>query len=322
MVLADHPLVSVCMPAYNSEKYIAAAIQSIIDQTYTNWELIIVNDGSVDNTYNVAESYTDKRIKLFQQKNKGQCAAANKAFEMSSGEVVKFFDSDDLLSPEFLEKQVNRLNGSKEHIVSSKWGRFYNDDLSSFTLNPQSVWRDMPADEWLIEAWKKGQPMMQSALWLIPRDILQVSGLWDEELSLINDLDFFTRVLVNCKEVLFEPEAVLYYRSGLSQSLSGTKTRKGIESAYRSIEKATRALLQKCNTKAAQLSCANIWQSFIYDIYPQQADLLARADDHLKKLCPSTLSFPAGGYSKLLVSVIGWKLTRRIQQTKQKLARG
>ena len=79
------------------------------------------------------------------------------------------------------------MGDRQDAIASSRWGRFYSDDLSTFSLNQQSVWRDMPAIEWLVEAWADAQPMMQCGLWLIPRAIIDTAGGWDESLSLIND---------------------------------------------------------------------------------------------------------------------------------------
>ncbi|WP_183563764.1 glycosyltransferase family 2 protein [Mucilaginibacter sp. SP1R1] len=315
----NKPLVSICMSAYNAEKYISSAIRSVINQSYQHWELIIVNDGSKDETSTIIESFADKRIKFLNQENKGQSASANKAFEYSQGELIKFFDADDILSVDFIKNQVTRLNGNLENVVSAAWGRFYNDNINTFKLNPQTVWKDMQTDEWLTESFINGQPMMQCALWLIPRPILLKSGLWNENLSLINDFDFFTRVLLNSKMVLFEQKAILYYRSGIIDSLSSTKTRKGIESAYYSIEEAVNNLLNKRNDKRTSLSCANIWQQFIFDTYPYYPDLREKAMIHLSNLERSSLSFPCGGYSKLLLPLFGWKLIKRMQIHKHNL---
>lgn len=307
-------LISVCMPAYNAELYIAEAVRSVIDQTYQNWELIIVNDGSSDQTGNIAESFTDARIKVIHQNNRGQCAAANKAFSFSKGDYIKYFDADDILSPNMLEEQAKKINTNIDCVASAEWGRFHNNDLNTFKLNKESVWRDMPADEWLVEAWMNAQPMMQCALWLIPRDIVIKSGGWDEKLSLINDFDFFTRILVNSKMVLHSTDAILYYRSGIIDSLSRLKSRAGIISAYTSIEKGTTTLLSKRNDHAAQLSCANIWQLFIYDTYPYHLDLISKAKEHLRQLPKPTLPFPSGGATKFLLHFLNWKTIKNIKR--------
>lgn len=312
------PLVSVCMPAYNAGQFIAEAIRSVINQTYKNWELIIVNDGSTDETVSIIKTFPDERIKIFHQENKGQCAAANKAFKMSNGALIKFFDADDILSPSMLASQVARLNYTPLNVASAQWGRFYDNDLNTFKLSPESVWRDMPSTEWLVESWKNAQPMMQCALWLIPREIIVKAGLWDERLSLINDFDFFTRVLVNSQTVLFTSDACLYYRSGIKGSLSDTKTRKAFESAYLSIEQATQTLLNVRDDQNARLSCANIWQNFIYEAYPLYSDLVQKAESYKLHLPAPTLPYPSGGITKLMTLFFNWKTLKLIKNKLQR----
>lgn len=307
------PLVSICMPAYNAGPFIAEAVQSIINQTYKNWELIIVNDGSTDDTASVIRTFNDDRIKVFHQENKGQCAAANKAFEISNGELIKFFDADDILSRSMLTNQVARLRNSRIDVASAQWGRFYNNDLNTFKLSHEKVWRDMSAVDWLVESWRNARPMMQCALWLVPRGIIIKSGLWDERLSLINDFDFFTRILVNSEKVLFTHDATLYYRSGLESSLSGTKTSKGFESAFLSTCKATQALLNVRQDYDTRLACANIWQSFIYIVYPHYSDLVGIAEAKIGQLVQPDLPYDGGKLAKLLSKIIGWKLTHRLK---------
>lgn len=105
----DIPLVSIITPAYKCEKYIAECMDSVINQTYKNWEMIIVNDKSPDRTESIVKDYMvkDQRIKLYtQQVNEGVAAARNKAIKMSSGRFIAFLDSDDCWKPNKLERQI------------------------------------------------------------------------------------------------------------------------------------------------------------------------------------------------------------------------
>ena len=310
---AISPLVSVCMPAYNAGKFITEAVNSVLHQSYSNIELIIVNDGSIDDTAEKLEKFTDGRITIYEQTNSGQSAAANFAYSKSSGKLIKFMDADDIISPSFIEMQVNRIGDRDDVVISATWGRFYNDDINTFKLSPQAVWRDMPPQQWLIESWQNADAMMQCALWLIPRRILSLSGLWDEDISLINDLDFFTRVLLQSKQVLFEKDARLYYRSGLSNSLSQTNDRKAVLSAFTSTDKATNSLLAVNKETQAKKACANIWQQFIYDTFPQHPDLVTIAKKRVSELGGSSLKFKCGGYTKASATVLGWKATKRLK---------
>jgi glycosyltransferase involved in cell wall biosynthesis len=309
----DSPLVSVCMPAYNAGKYVAQAVASVLGQSYQNIELIIVNDGSTDDTAAIINALTDTRVSVLHQTNKGQCAAANAAFNASKGQLIKFMDADDIISPRFIEAQVKRLGTRDNAVVSAAWGRFYNDDLDTFNLSRESVWRDLPADEWLAQSWINGNSVMQCALWLIPRNLLTKSGLWDESLSLINDVDFFTRVLLQCNGVLFEEEAVLYYRSGNKNSLSGQFTSAAIQSAFKAIDKATANLTAASSTKNTLLACANVWQNFIYTVYPAYPELTSIAQQRVETYGGASLQFPSGGVTRLIVKILGWKYTLRLK---------
>jgi glycosyltransferase involved in cell wall biosynthesis len=306
--------VSICIPCHNAGPYVSAALDSALAQTWKNLEVIVVNDGSTDGSKGILDSYRTKGVKVIHQKNLGQCAAANRALAESSGDYIKFFDADDLLSPEFIERQMARLQGRTDAVASAGWGRFHDDDLTTFRANPQSVWRDMKGTDWLVEAWRDARPMMQCALWLIPKPILEKCGGWDEELSLINDFEFFARVLCHAEEVLFTPDAILYYRSGLNGSLSGQKSRKAVESAYHSLLRGTGHLLGKRADDAARLSCANVLQDFIYTYYPQHADLRADIQRRVEELGGSDL--PPDGPPRFhrLRRLVGWPIARRIQR--------
>jgi glycosyltransferase involved in cell wall biosynthesis len=106
-------MVSIITPSYNSEKFISETIESVLNQTYENWEMIIVDDVSPDNANEVIEKYVEKdnRIKLIKlEQNSGPAVARNKAIEESSGRYIAFLDADDLWKPEKLEKQIKFMS--------------------------------------------------------------------------------------------------------------------------------------------------------------------------------------------------------------------
>ena len=112
----NEPLVSIITPLYNSEKFIAETIESVLNQTYKNWEMIIVNDCSKDNGPNIVQEYIkkDNRIKLFNNEvNQGVSFTRNKAINLAKGKYIAFLDSDDIWKEEKLEKQVNLMEEKK-----------------------------------------------------------------------------------------------------------------------------------------------------------------------------------------------------------------
>mgnify|MGYP000559832153 FL=1 len=115
-------LVSIITPTYNCAKFIGATIESVLNQTYQNFEMIIVDDASKDNTEEVVKSFKDKRIKYIRlSKNSGPAVARNRAMEEAKGKYMAFLDSDDLWKKEKLEKQINFIKKNKYKIICSDY---------------------------------------------------------------------------------------------------------------------------------------------------------------------------------------------------------
>lgn len=136
-------LVSIIMPSWNTEKYIAESIQCVIDQTYKNWELIIVDDCSSDNTDNVVQSFLgDPRIKYYKNsENMGAALTRNKALREAQGEWVAFLDSDDLWKPEKISKQVEFMKENRYALSYHEYEKIDEDgkQLHIFVTGPDVV---------------------------------------------------------------------------------------------------------------------------------------------------------------------------------------
>lgn len=310
---ADQPLVSVCIPAYNCAEYIRQTVESVTGQTYANLEIIIVDDGSADDTKNILKGLTDKNIRIYHQQNKGAAAARNLAYLQSKGEYIKFLDADDIISPEMIDSQLKLAIENPDSMISAKWGRFYNNNINTFKLTVEDCWTTLPGPQWLCTSWKNGSSVTQPGIFLLPRAVIERAGLWDEQLTLIDDLDFFTRIILNSRSVIFDPDAVLYYRSGNNGSLSNQKQQKDILSAYISINKATSNLLAIDKSEQALKACADVWQRFIYTYYLYMPGIINAAQKKLDDLGGSALEFPSGRFTKILVKLIGWKNTKRVK---------
>ncbi|RLZ12734.1 glycosyltransferase family 2 protein [Faecalibacter macacae] len=117
-------LISIITPCYNSEKFIQETYYSIYHQSYTNWEWIIVDDNSTDDSVKIIKEFNDKRIILIRNKsNKGAAFSRNVALRQAKGRFITFIDSDDLWEKEFLEKSLNFLNDNNEELVYSSYKR-------------------------------------------------------------------------------------------------------------------------------------------------------------------------------------------------------
>ena len=122
------PLVTVLMPAYNAEKYIAAAITSVLQQTFTNFELLIINDGSYDGTAAIINSFTDNRIRLINQTNQGVAAALNIGLLNARAELIARFDADDLCTANRLQLQYDFLAANQDYIIVGADADYINND--------------------------------------------------------------------------------------------------------------------------------------------------------------------------------------------------
>lgn len=308
------PLVSVCIPCRNAAPYLASSLDSILSQTWPNIEIIVVDDGSTDGSAELLRTYSGLGVCCLFESFGSASKSRNRAFSVSQGSFVKFFDADDLLHPRTIELQVNRLIGRDDAVASSSWGRFYGHDLSTFRLSRSNPELDLASIDWLVSAWRYAQPMMQAGMFLIPRGLLERSGGWDESLSLIDDFEFFARLFCCASDLLFVPDAILYYRSGIPGSLSSRKSRRDAESAFHSLLKGTSHLLLLRNDSSARLSCANMLQLFVYDVYPDFPDLRAIVNARVRELGGSDLPVPGGPRWQMLRRLLGWKVAMRLKK--------
>ncbi|WP_221033267.1 glycosyltransferase family 2 protein [Actomonas aquatica] len=309
-----HSLVSICIPCHNAGPYIGEALDSVLAQTWPNLEIIVVNDGSTDESAAVLDRYTERGIIVITEVLGSATRARNRAAAAATGDFIKFFDADDLMSPDMIASQVKRLGASTDKMASAQWGRFQGYRPETLKLNPESVWRDMAGTDWLVEAWHHGEPMMQPGIFLLPRALWESVGPWNEELTLIDDFEFFARVLANAEQVLFCPEATLLYRSGIHGSLSGRRSRTAVESAFNALQQGTHSLLARRDDAASRRSAANILQGFIYTYYPEHPDLCREMERQIEKLGGSDLPPSGPPRFKKLAKLTGWRIARRIQR--------
>jgi glycosyltransferase involved in cell wall biosynthesis len=306
------PKVSILIPAYNAEAWIAETIQSALDQTWPNCEIIIIDDGSTDRTMAIAQGFSHDRITVLTQPNQGAAAARNHALRLASGQYIQFLDADDLLAPNKIAQQVQLLqNSPSDCIASGAWARFYQHPReATFTLD--ALWQNLLPVDWLIMAWQANL-MMHPAAWLMPRSVIEQAGWWNEELSLNDDGEYFCRVILASREVRFCGQAKSYYRSGIVGSLSDRKSDVAYRSAYRAIELCTQHLLQVESSSRTQAVCSMLFQRFIYETYPAVAVLQQKAEHQVQALGGWTLTPSGSPTFDKLNKHFGWRMAKKIQ---------
>jgi glycosyltransferase involved in cell wall biosynthesis len=215
------PLISVGMPAYNAEPFIGAAIESILGQTFRDWELIIVNDGSTDTTWDRIRSYRDRRIKCFSQDNSGPAVAYNRAFSESRGDYFALLNADDVCYPDRLEYQLRSYrSGSRRVLFSSPdfidaEGKPSSDEhFLTGRFRSDSYTRAQTLERFFFH----GNFLCTPTLF-VEREVLIEAGPFNPALFNLNDFELWIR-LVKKYALCPDPKPAIQYRIH-SDNLSG-----------------------------------------------------------------------------------------------------
>lgn len=220
------PLVSVIIPTFNRKTLIGETLNSVLAQTYTNWECIIVDDGSTDTTEELVKAYSkkDDRIQFYhrpEENPKGSSSCRNYGLEKARGEYIQFLDSDDLISKEKFEHQVKLLEVDPlNSFATCKWGTFRDQVHTAEIHQNLRAYNSFEEPLEFINALSKEICYFPIHAYLIRNTIIRKAGAWNEYLSLNDDSEFMVRVFVNSKKICFSDSAVAYYRRSTEDNLS------------------------------------------------------------------------------------------------------
>ena len=206
------PKISVIIPTYNRANYLVEAINSVLYQTFRDFELIVVNDGSSDNTEEILNKYVGK-IKYFYQGNNGVSAARNKGINNSEGEFICFLDSDDLWEKKKLEKQIDYFNKNVDAKIC------YTDEIwirKGIRVNQMKKHRKYSGD-----IFKMSLPLciISASSIMIKKEVFSKVGFFDEALQVCEDYDLWLRISEKY-QVGFIPEKLIIKRGGHEDQLS------------------------------------------------------------------------------------------------------
>lgn len=270
-------LVSILIPAYNAEKWLAYTLRSALAQTWANKEIIIVDDGSTDCTLEIAEEFAEKfrehAITVLRTQNRGQSAAMNTAFAWSHGDFIQWLDADDLLAPNKIEKQMAAASGPGV-MLSSQWAPFfYRTRGAKFVHN--SLCENLTPVEWMLRNLRDNVYMVP-ATWLVSRELTEAAGPWDETLKYNQDGEYFSRVLLNSEGTRFVPDTGAYYRASGTGSVSYIGRSRAKKTAMlRSMKLHIQYLRSLEDSERVRRACVKYIQDWIIFFYPECLDLSA-----------------------------------------------
>jgi len=196
-----YPKVSIIIPCYNQGKFLAEALDSVLKQTLPEWEIIIVDDGSIDNSAQVSQKYVseDKRIKYVYQKNAGPSAARNKGVSLAKAPLIFFLDGDDKIDSRLLEVGVSYMLGHEKCKLFYTRTEYFGAYQGAFDLNYTS-YKDLLVSNSIICAC------------IVRRSDFERIGGFDEQLFGYEDWEFFIRLLYHDDVIHQEPATMFYYR--------------------------------------------------------------------------------------------------------------
>ena len=221
-------------------------------------------------------------------------------------------DADDLIDPDKIERQLRRLVQNPHCVASAEWGRFYTAP-QDVRFNPEPVWRDLDPLDWLALSRADGLGMMLPALWLIPIAIVKAAGPWAEELTLNNDAEYFTRVLLRSERVLFCQGSRCRYRSGVPGSLSGTRSPRAWTSQFRVLELCKSYVRAREDSERIRRAFALSWHHLAHMAYPYDRRLAKHALARARLLHPVTIRPVGGAAFRVASRLLGWRMARRLQ---------
>ncbi len=308
------PLVSILIPAYNAQEWIADTLRSAVAQTWQRKEIIVVDDGSSDRTLSIARQFEPAGVRVVTQTNQGAAAARNHAFSLCQGDYIQWLDADDLLAPDKIALQVAASEKclSKRTLLSSPFGRFtYRYYRANFA--PTSLWRDLSPAEWLLR--KMGENVyMQTGTWLVSRELTEAAGPWDTNLLGDDDGEYFCRVVMASELVQFVPEAKVYYRAPFPHGLSYLgRSRKKINAHWLSMRLHIGYLRSLDDSAAAREACLAFLQTSLVHFYPEMSDLVEEMQKMAGEL-GGRLEAPRMSWKySWILAMFGWGAAKRVQ---------
>jgi glycosyltransferase involved in cell wall biosynthesis len=309
-----NPLVSILIPAFNSQEWIADTLQSAMAQTWERKEIIVVDDGSTDQTLKIAQRFESDAVRVVTQRNQGAAAARNRAFSLSQGDYIQWLDADDLLAPDKIALQIAAADQYRNNrvLLSSAWGRFiYRYRQADFV--PTALWSDLSPTEWLLRKMEQNI-FMQTGTWLVSHELTEAAGPWDTRLLGDDDGEYFCRVLLASDGVRFVPQAKVYYRARGSSGLSyiGHSDKK-IEAHWRSMRMHIHYLRSLEDSERVRTACLRYLKASLIHFYPETLHVLAQAEE-IARSAGSELGVPRLSWKySWIAAVFGWRVAKRVQ---------
>lgn len=313
--------VSVIIPVYNAGTSLHRTMRSVLAQTYAHLEVILVDDGSKDDSYSIAKQYENSNVIVLQQQNAGAAVARNTGLKHATGTLIQFLDAGDMLSVSKIEEQVKALNSSTSTLAVCNYVQFTNEaEINDpiFTDQSSFIYSTDDTQEFLIKLWggKGSLNFIQTNSWLVPRALIEKAGMWRNYRCPDDDGEFFARVILASNGIVHTPGVYNYYHiapGGVNQ-LSKSKNRKYLQNSLLTIDLKHQYLLKNGNHPLSNKAIAAQYLRFAVDMFPAQKILSAIAYKRYKNLQEqASLPVLGGSFIEIVKKVFGWRTARYVR---------
>ena len=312
-------LVSILIPTYNAAKRIAETVESAINQTWPRKEIIIVDDGSTDNTVEIISKYESNSLKIIRQENMGGPAARNKALANAQGNFIQWLDHDDILAPDKIFNQLThgQYDGNSKILLSGSFGKFFN-RREKATFWPDSLWKNLdPIDYFLIKFTEN--KWIHPSVWLVSRKLTDMVGPWLELRNPNDDGEYFCRIVAKCEKIIFIPQAKSFFRIGNFKSMSHDRSKEALEALFKSHVECINHFRSIEDSERTRTACLKYLQCGLIEFYPEQTDILEKIENLANEL-GGTLVRPELDWKYSPIKYLfGWQVAKRMQRLSRAL---
>ncbi|HEV7925318.1 MAG TPA: glycosyltransferase family A protein [Verrucomicrobiae bacterium] len=306
------PLVSILIPAYNAQAWIQSTLDSALNQDYPNIEVILVNDGSTDQTLAIAKRFESKSVKIVDQPNAGGPAARNVALTHSQGDYIQWLDHDDLLDRHKINEQLKAIAYATvgRILLSGAFGKFFY-CTERAVFSPTSLWRDLTPREYFFAKFNDDK-WLQTSAWLVSRKLAQMAGPWWEIRSPDDDGEYFCRVVACSEKIEFVATAKSYWRVGNHHSFTHSRARStaALESLLASTMRCIQHFRSTEDSEESRAACVSFLRHRLIHFYPDHPKLLERMYRRANELGGSLSAPPLRRPYDLIRSCFGWRVAR------------
>lgn len=221
-----NPLISIIVPSYNRETLISETLDSVLEQTYVNWECIIIDDRFTDETNVILKEYSNRDNRFITiskpiELQQGASVSKNLGLQIARGEYIQFLDSDDILASNKLEKQIESLKNKNGKVISVCITTNFKEVNDAIVLDfDRKDYRDFNNSKEYFELIGEIGGYYAPESFLISKDLIDFSGHWNENLTLNDDGEFFFRIIHNSTKIIFSNDTYIRHRQKTGDNLS------------------------------------------------------------------------------------------------------